>query len=340
MRDPDAANRQFQHILGVVTKAAQKRGWTVRTHAALTNLFFGKPTAEPEADDLDLVVHPTRPPFFVPDLTDAVLATFFAGIYEREPHIRLIHDAVQNHVVTLEKNAADPSVEVCRSHILLKGKPAGAKTTLDERFKAWYEHGGDTERITFVDMQSATRAGLENWLLDQAEMGKLADIVVLEEIEKVKPLDNLLPLVSLMGSGYVAKLNARVGRRKELANVLVLATCNNEHLVRTWNDGVLWSRFAHKLHCTRPGRELIRIILLDKTAKARGDPAWVEKAVEFAFDIYPQVTGRPMDDPREVRGLLDGKDRLLDGSYQRDILAILKAEAAERRAESRHARWP
>ncbi len=66
-------------------------------------------------------------------------------------------------------NAADPSVEVCRSHILLKGKPAGAKTTLDERFKAWYEHGGDTERITFVDMQSATPAGLENWLLDQAE---------------------------------------------------------------------------------------------------------------------------------------------------------------------------
>lgn len=81
--------------------------------------------------------------------------------------------------------------------------------------------------MTFVDATTASKAGLENWLLDKAETGTLAEIIVLEEIEK-QPLDNLLTLVSLMGSGYVAKLNARVGHRKELANVLVWATCNDE----------------------------------------------------------------------------------------------------------------
>src|SRR5262245_31260964 len=109
-------------------------------------------------------------------------------------------------------------------------------------------------------MQSASKAGLENWLLDRAEQDELADIIVLEELEKLQPLDNLLPLVSLMGSGYIAKLNARIGRRRELANVLVWATCNDEAIIRRWRNGAIWSRFAKKLHCARPSRELMGCI--------------------------------------------------------------------------------
>jgi hypothetical protein len=40
-----------------------------------------------------------------------------------------------------------------------------------------------------------------------------------------------------------------------------------------------------------------------------------------------------LKDQREIKGLLDGQDRLLDGSHQRD----LQAERAER--ERRRALW-
>src|SRR5262249_23941943 len=106
------------------------------------------------------------------------------------------------------------------------------------------------------------------------------------EIEK-QPLDNLLTLVSLMGSGYIAKLNCRVGHRKELAHCLVWATCNDEEVVRRFRKGVLWSRFAHKPHCTRPSRELMRKILLDQPEKLGGNPAWVDAALAFACELVP-----------------------------------------------------
>jgi hypothetical protein len=36
-----------------------------------------------------------------------------------------------------------------------------------------------------------------------------------------------------------------------------------------------------------------------------------------------------MDDPREIKGLLDGRDRLIDGSYQEDKLHVLRDELKE-----------
>jgi hypothetical protein len=172
VRSPEAAGKQFEHVLSMVSRCAQSEGWRV---LELTQQDRG------------------------------------GQDYERNEHIRLAHDAVVNHVTTLTAWRKDNSVEVARSHILLKGKPAGAKTTLFERFKKWYEAASPgAERVTFVDMQTATKAGVENWLLDKAEQGELADIVVFEELEKLQPLDNLLPLVSLMGSGYISKLNARI----------------------------------------------------------------------------------------------------------------------------------
>jgi hypothetical protein len=270
----------------------------------------------------------------VPTLTADVMATYFGGIYERDEHIRVVHAAVESFVATLNAWKQDRPVEVARGHVLLKGKPAGCKTTILERLKKWYETASPgAERMTFVDTQTATRAGLENWLLEKAEQGELADIVVLEELEKQQPLDALLPLVSVMGSGYIAKLNAWVGRRKEVANILVFATCNDEEVIRKWRNGAIWSRFAKKLHCPRPSKKLMLRILLDTVLRAGGNPDWAERALEFAYDVMPQAVGFTLDDPREVKGLLDGGDRLLDGSYQRDLLAIFQAEADEKRSD-------
>ncbi len=263
----------------------------------------------------------------MPPLTDAV----------REHHLRIIHNALAHYADTLRKHGADGTVQVSRPHVLLKGKPAGAKTSLFERLKVWLDATSEVERVTFVDMPAATKAGMENWLLDRAELGNLAEVIVLEEIEKVRPLENLLPLVSLMGSGYVSKLNAVVGRRRQIANVLVLATCNDEKILRGFRSGVLWSRFALKLHCPRPSRPLMERILLDTVAETGGNPEWVRAVMRFAYETVPTVSRGPMDDPRELKGLLSGGDRLLDGSYQADLLEVLKAEAKEQ-AEDRHAR--
>jgi hypothetical protein len=323
-RKEDAGEKWFKHVAELVRRRASGYGWKAVVPAPTV-------TATPKMSRESM---PVKSPFVVPLLTDDVLQTVFAGIYDREPQIRIIHDATRAFVKSLRLHEADPSVEICRSHVLLKGKPAGCKTILFERFQRWY----GPDRITVVDMQAASRAGLENWLLDRAEAGTLADIVFLEEIEKAKPLDNLLPLVSMMGSGYIAKLNARVGLRRQLANILVFATCNNEHVIRTWNDGVLWSRFAHQVHCSRPSRHLMQRILSDKVASRRGNLLWVDKVLELAYDLYPQATGEVLDDPRAVVGLLDGEDRLLNGSYQRDKLAILRAEAEEASADGQRRR--
>jgi hypothetical protein len=129
-----------------------------------------------------------------------------------------------------------------------------------------------------------------------------------------------------------------VGQRKQLANMLVFATCNDETLVRRWRNGAIWSRFAKKLHCARPSLELMRRILLDTVERVGGNPAWADKAMEFAYEVMPEVMGFVMDDPREIKGLLDGRDRLLDGSYQLDLLAILRTENDEARADRQRER--
>jgi hypothetical protein len=331
VRSPEAAQNQFRHVLSVVSRCAQSEGWRV--------LEMTEQDRDGQDTSFLLPTRSNRPDFVVPTLTADALSSYFGGIYERDEHIRIIHDAVSSYVSTLAAWRRDNSVEVARSHILLKGKPAGAKTTVLERLKRWYEDvSPGADRITFIDMLSATKAGLENWLLERAEEGDLADIIVLEEIEKQQPLDNLLPLVSLMGSGHIAKLNARVGRRRELANVLVLATCNDEALIRRWRNGALWSRFSKKLHCARPSPQLMRRILLDTVQRVGGNPAWVDRAMEFAYEILPQVTGVVMDDPREIKGILDGRDRLLDGSYQLDLLSIMRREKDEARADRQRER--
>jgi hypothetical protein len=56
-------------------------------------------------------------------------------------------------------------------------------------------------------------------------------------------------------------------------------------------------------------------ILLDKVLRMLGNPAWVDRVMEFAYEMVPTLTGQAMTDPRELKGLLDGRDRLLDYSY-------------------------
>jgi hypothetical protein len=125
-----------------------------------------------------------------------------------------------------------------------------------------------------------------------------------------------------MGSGYLMKVNARVGRRMQQTKVVVWGTCNDAASLQKFHDGALWSRFTHKMQCPRPSRELMREILLKEVAeRPDGNPAWADKALEFGWEVLKT------NDPREIIGLLDGRDRLLTGEYQKDYLAVRRPPA-------------
>lgn len=313
VRSTDAANKQYERILGVATKSANRHQWQVVDGSYSPGVEEGS-----EKEALEPIVEP-RPVFQLPDLTEDAILRHFSGVYERDAHIRLVHDSMK----TYSKTGG-----ATRSHILLHGLPAGCKTTLFKRFKSFYEEGSEVERVVMVDGPTMSKAGLENWLLDLAESGLLPEVVIIEEIEK-QNMDNLLTLLSLMGSGYISKMNARVGKREALANCAIWATCNDSSLLKGFRNGALWSRFTHKLHCKRPGRDLMLKILLRQVDELGGKHEWADKAIEFAYETIPSIFSKPWDDPREIIGLLDGGDRLLDKSYQKDKLEVIKSEVDE-----------
>ncbi len=317
--EQETAHGQFQFVLGVIQKQAASDGWVIANQPVATSVI---PNINGNGSGTITVgmgygedVAP-RPPIELPKLTAGTIQQHFRGVFERDAHIRVIHDSMMTYQSTNAER---------RSHVLLWGKPASCKTTLFERFKGFYEQKEGVERVAFVDGPTMSKAGLENWMMQMAASNKLPEVVCIEEIEK-QNMDNLLTLLSVMGSGYIMKTNARIGRLKQLARCVIWATCNDEQLLKSFRNGALWSRFTHKLHCRRPGRELMEKILLREAAERGGDKRWVSKAIEFAYETMRKKVGEPMEDPREMLGLLDGGNRLLDNSYQRDLLTILGSE--------------
>jgi MoxR-like ATPase len=243
----------------------------------------------------------------VPELTDEVLNTYFGHIYEREPHIRIIHDSL--------KLASKTNFRT-RHHILLRGKPACAKTILFLAFRDWL----GPHCFMQISATSATKAGLEKELMTKAQTRTLPPILIVEEIEKTHP-DNLNGLLQVMDTrGQIQKTNFFIGNQIAECPVLVWATCNDEALLRKFADGALWSRFEIKPKCERPGRELMERILLDECESIEGDPKWVEAIIKFLFEVGDRLEDH--DDPRLAKALLVGGDRLLDGSFQKDYLAV------------------
>jgi hypothetical protein len=55
--------------------------------------------------------------------------------------------------------------------------------------------------------------------------------LLIEELEKQNE-KVLLPLISVMGSGYLVKTNARIGRRVEQTQVVCWGTCNDAMRLR------------------------------------------------------------------------------------------------------------
>jgi hypothetical protein len=302
---------RLEKALGLVRKAASAKGWrVVAEEDGAGRKQAGVRTGKG-----------ARPPFVPPALDESALAAWFDGVYEREAHVRLVHDATLLYAATGGE---------MRTHTLLFGKPGAAKTTVFRRFKGWYDSADGVERVAFVNATSLAKAGLENWLLERAAERALPEILWLEEIEKNRPEDMLCLLSVMDESGQLQKTNARIGQVTADVRVLVWATCNDLELLKRFRNGALFSRFQCPLRCVRPSPELMWCILYRELGKIPGaQPSWAERAWRFAYETLPAETGRPLDDPRAVIGLLGGRERLVDGSYQEDRLAVLRAEAEE-----------
>lgn len=305
-KSPAVAQERFEHIRGLVEKRAAIYDWKIVEHEV------AKPVVVIRDVELPTEIR-IRSPFRPLQLTDAVIAERFADIYEREPHIRIINDAVQTHVITSGN---------VRAHTVLFGEPGGCKTSVLERLKTIYDD--DVERMIFMDATTMSKAGFEKWILERGEEGNLPEILCIEEIEKVDNKDNLKCLGSIMASGYIMRTNANIGRRETKANFLVLATCNDEQALQGFMRGYIWDRFTNQEVCTLPSDEVMFKILNDKIRKIPGgNPAWARSAMNLA-----KIMG--VRTPRKIIGFLAGRHRLEDGSYQRDKLSIARAGRIEK----------
>jgi hypothetical protein len=260
-KSPEVAQERFEHIRSLIEKRAAVYDWKI----------VGHEDAKPEEVELPRDI-PIRSPFRPIQLTDNVIAERFADIYDREPHIRIINDAVQTHVLTEGR---------VRAHTVLYGEPGGCKTSVLERLKTVYDD--DTERMIFMDATTMSKAGFEKWILERAEDKNLPEILCIEEIKKVDNKDNLKCLGSIMASGYIMRTNANIGRVEAKANFLVLATCNDDQALKGFMRGYIWDRFTNQEVCTLPSEEVMMKILLDKIRKIPGgNLAWAKSATTLA----------------------------------------------------------
>lgn len=231
-------------------------------------------------------------------------ASYFSHIYDRDPQIRVLLDAI---------HAAAESGFQRRSHVLCWGRPACGKTEVLLAIQRML--GADS--VLKLDGPATTKAGLENLILD---LERVPPVIILEEIEKCDE-KQIVTLLGIMDErAEVVKTNARIGSIQRHARCLVLATANNKAQFDRLLEGALTSRFKHQIYFPRPSRLVMEKILEREIARGGGNPAWIKPALDYA------VEEEKTNDPRRVLAILDGRDRLLDGTYQADLRAIRSAQ--------------
>lgn len=235
----------------------------------------------------------------------------FSRIYGREAQIRRLTDAISLGRDTHWNK---------RKHTLFLGPPGCGKT---ETMLTFARHLGEEGKAwLWFDATSTTRAGAIEMLMKSPVV---PPVLFVEEIEKTHE-SSLRWLLGLMDErGEVRRTNYRVGNQVKAINMCVVATCNNEQLLKSMDAGALYSRFANRVFCPEPGRDVLEKILLREIAELVPDMTlwpkhhhWVKETLEFAYDDLA------IRDPRElINMVLCGRDRLLDGSYQADFKATL-----------------
>lgn len=292
----------FQEILKYIAKAGCSQGGLAKYPWLIT---------EPAvADDRTIAIKTRRAPQKEMAKIGTEMGTLFDHIYEREPHIKVIYSAVMEFIESEYRN---------RFHIVLHGPPACGKSELMLGFGKMF--GAENEAYLKLDATSTTQAGAQKLLLDNPYTPPIA---LIEELEKAdeKTLRWILGITDVRGE--IRKTNFHDNRYEE-RKMLVIATVNNMNTFNNMLYGALASRFPNKLFCPRPNEKVLRQILLREINLRKGNPEWVTPTLDFCHKILE------IDDPRSIIPIcLMGKDDLLDGSYQKDILQTMSGELQEK----------
>jgi hypothetical protein len=92
-------------------------------------------------------------------------------------------------------------------------------------------------------------------------------------------------------------LNAKIGREEAKTSLLVWATCNDEEVLRSFDRGSLWSRFAHRYYCPGPSRDLMWNILLREVSLMQDGDLW---GTDLSDGHPGGPSGRPIQTLRYV----------------------------------------
>ena len=243
----------------------------------------------------------------------------FGELYERGAHIRLTLGAIHKAIDT------DGNV---RNHVLLWGDPGAAKSGMLFSIQSILPR----ESWMSINIDSITKAGLQTTFFDRLRLTGVPPIIFLEEMEKVATEGTLSPLLSMLDTrAMLQQINFRKSKSLS-AKVLFVATANDKHSFdmmmggRKDNGriipGAISSRFVHQLEVKRPSMDTMRKILHREIRKFGGRVEYIEPAIELAEDLG-------INDPRQIISFLDGGERLLDETYQRDIKRVMRVQKAQ-----------
>lgn len=259
------------------------------------------------------------PPELLGPDSDAQLASHPAwrNLYGVNPQVRIILSNI--------KRAHETNGEV-RNHGVLFGHAGCGKTT--SMFALEHMFGSDA--ILKLDATSTTRAGLEKLFFN--DLTEIPPLVFMEEAEKADPEALKIWLGALDDRGEIRKVNFRVNMLRQV-KVLFICSVNNKTLFDKMmgsdgsEAGALSSRCVSQVYFPRPSQAVLFQILDKEIREKGGRNEWIAPAIQLAQDLN-------VSDPRIVRSYLAGGDRLLDQSYQRDWLAIQRAQQAFNKKEA------
>jgi hypothetical protein len=253
------------------------------------------------------------PPELLGPDSDAALAAHPAwrNLYGVNPQIRIILSNI--------KRAHETNGE-SRNHGVLFGHAGCGKTTTMFGLEHMFGEGS----VLKLDATSTTRAGLEKLFFN--DLTEIPPLVFMEEAEKADPEALKIWLGALDDRGEIRKVNFRVNMLRSV-KVLFICSVNNKALFDKMmgsdgsEAGALSSRCVSQVYFPRPSQAVLIQILEKEIREKGGRGEWITPAIHLAEELG-------VSDPRIVRSYLAGGDRLLDGTYQRDWLAIQRAQQA------------
>lgn len=291
----DIVDRQWGIIQQMAEGAGRSKGWNIPAdHETPTHESKTTTETEPTVQQ--------KPKAFTPVKINTDAGQHFAHLYERDSQIALVMSAIQAYV---NSNYED------RFHAILYGPPSCGKT---EILRSVARMLGE-ESVLVFDATSTTKAGAERTLLETAE---IPPVLIVEEIEKTDEHSLRWLLGVLDHRAELRKITHRSTKSRSV-KLLCLATANDIELFRKVMEGSLASRFSHHIYSGRPSREVLKKILLREIERSKGDVAWIDPALDWCLNE------EGTNDPRRIITIcLCGREKLLDGSYQKHLKATME----------------